>query len=453
MLIFFIIVTLVALFLLVFKYKKLLDKNKAISLENEKLHNKYDCIIDIEKDYNQWINKIETEEKRVKTLQQQYGEKYVIYKNLLSQIDLYNDKLEIIDCGFFEPKFIYQTSEQYKKKLSQIYEKQKELIKSLDAVYFNTDWIVQGSKTKGRQMIEKQAKLALRAFNSQCDSVIKDVKWNNLKKIEARINKIYEDINKLCEPHEILITEEFLDLKMEELQFLFGYEQKKYEEKEEQSRIREQIREEEKVKKELETKEKELAEQERKEKELQALLQEAYNQGKQEEAVKYQEEIAQLNLTIENNKRAISNAQLTKWGRIYVISNIGSFGENVYKIGMTRRDDPMDRINELGDASVPFKFDVHAIIESDNAPELENKLHDIFKKNSVNRINYRKEFFKVPLEEIEKAVNETIGSDIIFTKIAEAREYRETLSILESENNSVKKSEQSANDDMLPVEI
>ena len=203
----------------------------------------------------------------------------------------------------------------------------------------------------------------------------------------------------------------------------------------------------------IQKREKELAEQEQKEKELQALLQQAYNQGKQEEAAKYQEEIAQLNLTIENNKRAISNAQLTKWGRIYVISNIGSFGENVYKIGMTRRDDPMDRINELGDASVPFKFDVHAIIESNNAPELENKLHEIFKKYSVNRINYRKEFFKVPLEEIEKAVNETTVSDIIFTKVAEAREYRETLAILKAENKVSEKSEQKEDTDILPASI
>ena len=360
--------------------------------------------------------------------------------------------MQINNYGLFAPKFDYQTTERYKEHLTQNYQKQKELIKNLKAVEFDTDWIVQGSKTKGKQMIEQQAKLALRAFNAQCDDVIKNVKWNNLKKVEDKINKIYADINKLCEPHEMRICEDFLNLKMDELQLVFGYELKKYEEKEEQRRIKEQMREEEKVKKEIERKEKELAEQERQERELQALLQEAYNQGKQEEATKYQEEIAQLNLTIENNKRAISNAQLTKWGRIYVISNIGSFGENVYKIGMTRRDDPMDRINELGDASVPFKFDVHAIIESDNAPELENKLHDIFKKNSVNRINYRKEFFKVPLEEIEKAVNETTGSDIIFTKVAEAREYRETLSIIESENH-IKISEQITNKDMLPMEI
>ena len=453
MLIAVLIVALLVISFLVYKLRMLVLKNREIASENQDLHNKYDFIADLESDYNKKLKDIDIEEKRIAKLQQQYSEKYQVYSSLLKQIDLYNDDLQIINYGLFQPKFDYQTTGQYKEALTNNYQKQKELIKNLDAVEFDTDWIVQGSRTKGKQMIEQQAKLALRAFNAQCDEFIRAVKWNNLKKTETKINKIYEEINKLCAPHEMRICEEFLDLKMDELQLVFGYELKKYEEKEEQRRIREQMREEEKVKKELEKREQELAEQERKERELQALLQEAYNQGKQEEAAKYQEEIAQLNLTIENNKRAISNAQLTKWGRIYVISNIGSFGENVYKIGMTRRDDPMDRINELGDASVPFKFDVHAIIESDNAPELENKLHEIFKKNSVNRINFRKEFFRIPLEEIEKAVNETTGSDIIFTKAAEAREYRETLAIIQAENNTSNIEEQALNKDMLPLEI
>ena len=435
------------------KNKKLTRNFHEINEENAVLNSKYGSIVNIEQYYEDACKKLNIENEEIEKLKALYAEKYNIYNELLSKINLFKDELISIDNGLFQPIYNYQTSQEYKNKLDDNYNKQKECIKNLGAVHFDTDWVVQGSKTKGKKMIEKQATLALRAFNAQCDAAIKEVNWNNLKKIESRINKIYEDINKLCEPHEMYIDKNFLELKKDELQLVFGYELKKYEEKEEQRRIREQMREEEKVKKEIEKREKELAEQEQKEKELQALLQQAYNQGKQEEAAKYQEEIAQLNLTIENNKRAISNAQLTKWGRIYVISNIGSFGENVYKIGMTRRDDPMDRINELGDASVPFKFDVHAIIESNNAPELENKLHEIFKKYSVNRINYRKEFFKVPLEEIEKAVNETTGSDIIFTKVAEAREYRETLAILKAENKVSEKSEQKEDTDILPASI
>lgn len=131
-------------------------------------------------------------------------------------------------------------------------------------------------------------------------------------------------------------------------------------------------------------------------------------------------------------ERAIAMAQLTKVGHIYVISNIGSFGEEVYKLGMTRRLDPLDRVKELGDASVPFQFDVHAVIYSENAPQLEYELHQKFKDRRLNRINVKKEFFRVTLDEIETFVNQHTGAEIQFTKLAEARDYRETLTLIEN---------------------
>jgi hypothetical protein len=124
-------------------------------------------------------------------------------------------------------------------------------------------------------------------------------------------------------------------------------------------------------------------------------------------------------------------AQLTKVGHIYIISNVGSFGEDVYKIGMTRRLEPLDRVRELGDASVPFQFDVHAIIYSENAPQLEYELHRKFGDRRLNRKNNKKEFFHVTLDEIETFVKQHANAEIEFTRIAEAREYRETLTILE----------------------
>ena len=124
----------------------------------------------------------------------------------------------------------------------------------------------------------------------------------------------------------------------------------------------------------------------------------------------------------------MSMAQQTRRGHVYIISNIGSFGENVYKIGMTRRLDPMDRVRELGDASVPFPFDVHAIIFCEDAPTLEAKLHRALEQKRVNLINPRKEFFNVSLEEIENLVHEN-DATIEFTKLAEARDYRESMAI------------------------
>ncbi|WP_349953628.1 GIY-YIG nuclease family protein, partial [Bacteroides faecis] len=125
----------------------------------------------------------------------------------------------------------------------------------------------------------------------------------------------------------------------------------------------------------------------------------------------------------EANKRA---------GYVYIISNIGSFGENVYKIGMTRRLDPMERVDELGDASVPFKFDVHAMIFSDDAPTLETALHHAFENKKVNMINGRREFFNVTLEEIEEVVKANYDKTVEFVKIPQAEQYRESQKILKS---------------------
>ena len=132
----------------------------------------------------------------------------------------------------------------------------------------------------------------------------------------------------------------------------------------------------------------------------------------------------------EAKERAISRAQETKSGHVYIISNLGSFGENVYKIGMTRRLEPLDRVKELGDASVPFTFDLHAMIFSENAPELENLLHKEFDDRRINKVNYRKEYFKVTLDEIEQVVLNKFEKEVDFIKDIEAQQFRETKSII-----------------------
>ena len=133
--------------------------------------------------------------------------------------------------------------------------------------------------------------------------------------------------------------------------------------------------------------------------------------------------------------RALSMAQQTRRGHVYVISNIGSFGEQVFKVGMTRRLDPLDRVKELGDASVPFEFDVHAMIYSEDAPALEKQLHREFEQKAVNRINPRKEFFRLPLAEIRHAVEQLDSSEVHWTMKAEAAEYRESHSIYNKESS------------------
>lgn len=225
-------------------------------------------------------------------------------------------------------------------------------------------------------------------------------------------------------------------MKLEELWLTHEYQDKKHNEREEQRRIRHQMREEEKAEREIE---KAREEAERAEAGYAKALEKARAEAQRatgEELQTFTERIRSLEAQVEEahqqKERAISRAQLTKSGYVYIISNIGSFGERVYKIGMTRRWEPMDRIKELGDASVPFPFDLHAMVYSDNAPELESALHGFLQERRINLVNMRKEFFNVTLDDIHKFVEDR-GLKVELTKLAKAREYRETLSLRDQE--------------------
>ncbi|RZJ95351.1 MAG: DUF4041 domain-containing protein, partial [Hymenobacter sp.] len=209
-------------------------------------------------------------------------------------------------------------------------------------------------------------------------------------------------------------------------------------ERDEQRRIREQMREEEAAQRELEKAKLEAEREAKRDAEALARARLDYEKAKGPEQQRMLERIAELERRVAEDlekQRAISQAQLTRTGHVYVISNIGSFGEGVYKLGMTRRLVPQDRIDELGDASVPFEFDVHAIIRTSDAPALESALHRTFTDRRVNRINERKEFFRVSLEEIASAVRKHHG-EFELTQLAEAAEYRKTLALQEEEHRS-----------------
>jgi hypothetical protein len=280
----------------------------------------------------------------------------------------------------------------------------------------------------------------LRAFNGECNAAIARVSWNNIGTMEARIKKSYEAINKLGATHKIIITQEYFDLKLQELRLEFELQEKLYQEKEEQRKIREQMREEEKAMREIEKAKKEAEEEEvRNTKALQkARLEIEKARGEELERLTEKIKILEENLkkAQEQKERAISRAELTKSGHVYIISNIGSFGETVFKIGMTRRLEPIDRINELGDASVPFDFDVHGLIYSENAPELEGNLHRKLDTKRINLINRRAEFFNTTIDEIE-AIAKELNLNIQLTKVAEAREYRETISLKKAQSEAI----------------
>jgi len=412
---------------------------------------KYKDITDIEKELLKNQNELTIVQKKVQLLNDEYenrkikisadyDDKQKILNDLLSEISIVEENLENISYGLYKPHYDYQSTQEYKEKLDEIRENLKSTIKEERATFCAIKWSVQGSEAKGRKMVKDASKLMLRAFNGECDAAIAKVNWGNISNMEARINKAFEAINKLGSTNEISITDEYLQLKLQELYLEFELEEQKYREKEEQRRIREQMREEEKALKEIEKIQKEAeADEERYQKALdKARLEMERAQEDEVEALQIKIKELQTNLekAHEQKERAISQAQLTKSGHVYIISNIGSFGEDVFKIGMTRRLEPLDRINELGDASVPFDFDVHGLIYSENAPELENKLHKKLESKRLNLVNYRAEFFKTSIDEIAGIVTE-LGLSIQITKIAEAKEYRETVSILKSKQELV----------------
>lgn len=377
----------------------------------------------------------------IETLKSNYSTALGTYKQLEKQIDLYKETLELNEYGVYQPKYSFDLPEQYQLELGAIYNKQKAMVQKGEAAICTTEWTVGGSVVEGRKMTRQFIKLVLYAFNGECDAMISKVKWNNVNKYIERMRKSFEDINKLGVAQYVHITEDYLQLKLAELSLSYEYEQKKFDEKEEQRRIREQMREEERAQKEFEKAQRDAEEEEKR-------YQKALEKAKKDVGLADPGELDALNEKIkileanlqeaqEKKERALSLAQTTKVGHIYIISNIGSFGEGIYKIGMTRRLDPLDRVKELGDASVPFQFDVHAIIYSDNAPQLEYELHKKFDTKRINRINGRKEFFKATLDEIESFIKEHTNAEIQFTKLAEAKEYRETLNLIQQLGQTV----------------
>ena len=223
-----------------------------------------------------------------------------------------------------------------------------------------------------------------------------------------------------------------LDSRLAELKWACTANALKDKDREEQRQLREKIREEEKALREYERAIKDAAKEEeilsKAMEKAQKQVSEASDAQRAEFEVKLRELEVMLQEAKEKNQRALSMAQQTRAGHVYVISNIGSFGEEVFKIGMTRRLEPHDRVRELSDASVPFAFDVHAMIFSDDAPTLEKKLHGHFLRQQVNKVNPRKEFFKINIDEIRAELT-LLGVETHWTMVADAHEYRETLNI------------------------
>jgi len=348
------------------------------------------------------------------------------------ELIILEDGILLQSFGFYTPKYDFENSEHYKRKLEQIRNQQAAMVSSQKAAYCTQSWSVNNSAKEGERMIKDYVKLILRSFNNECDASIINVKFNNINSIEKKITKAFEILNKLGQRMSIVVSADYLNLKLSELYLCYEYQVKKQEEKEEQRRIREQMKEDAKLQKEIEEIKAKIEKEEKHFNQAMTstneLLQKAKTDAEREllrnELTNIQEKLS----GIEKDKQdVLYREQHTRAGYVYIISNIGSFGENIYKIGVTRRLDPQERVDELGDASVPFYFDVHAMIFSDDAPSLENALHQAFDDRRLNKINLRREFFHVKLEEIEDVVKRNFNKPVEFTKLAQAEQYRRSL--------------------------
>ncbi len=362
----------------------------------------------------------------ISQLRSSYADKKTVFDRLAKEVAIFDEKLAFAELGVYEPHFDYSDSEQYKQAIIETREVQKRMVSNKSAAIAKTEWTVSGSKAKGQTMNNRNVKLALRAFNNECDAAVANVRWNNANAMEKRIVNARQQIDNLNATNDIEITDEYLRQKLVELQLTHEYREKLKAEREERAEMARAAREEQKFIRDMERAEEE-------ENRYQRLLDKAKldaNKATAEKLGAYNEKIQMLEKDLAEAhakfERAQAMAEKTRSGYVYIISNIGSFGDEVVKIGLTRRLDPADRVRELGDASVPFVFDTHAIIYSDDAPALERALHNEFQKTRINAQNFRKEFFRVSIDEVESAVTR-LAPGAPFFKDVEAQEYRETL--------------------------
>lgn len=386
--------------------QNLKEKNKSINIENQKIKREIQELKNLKKDL---ISSIEEGTKEL--------------EHITSYL---NDELFKYDIELTYPFDLVEVdSSQINTYIKKLQMKEKELLNLEEVKIFNVS-------TENKRHQNAQAKQIIRLFNAETSQLINKVNSKNIESMQNKIFKSYEGINNIFETDNVRIPETLLDIKLEMLDLMHKYQVKIEDEKIIRREERARLKEIEQAEKEMEKKLKELDKDIRHHNnEIKKLTMYLNNTDLQVEKELYIEKIRELDQSLKNLNSERENVEDRKdnaqSGFVYIISNIGSFGENVYKIGVTRRLEPMDRINELSSASVPFEFDVHALIFSENAFELKNKLHEYFKKYKVNKVNGRKEFFKVNINEIKDKVLSEHNSTVQFIDEPKAIQYRETL--------------------------
>tara|TARA_R110002124_G_scaffold105215_1_gene255988 strand:+ start:547 stop:1932 length:1386 start_codon:yes stop_codon:yes gene_type:complete len=418
-----------------------------VQSDADRLKARYEPLTNIESEIARLNVQVALKQTEIECLAESYVGKKSIYDRLVAESAVYDGRAAFAELGVYEPHFNYDDSETYKVAIMTVRQEQKDTVAAKNAVFCTTDWRVDGSLAKGKTMTNRGIKLTLRAFNNECEAAIANVRWSNAVAMEKRVVRAFEKISALNESSAIRINPVFLELKLKELRLTHEYREKLKAEREERAELARLAREEARLQRDLERAEEDEARYAR-------LLEQARQEvgsvsGAKLEAFEKQVAMLEQDLAAAHAKteRARAMAEQTRSGFVYIISNIGSFGEGVVKIGLTRRLDPLDRVRELGDASVPFLFDTHAIIYSDDAPALERALHVEFESTRINGQNMRKEFFRAPIDEVEQAVGR-LAPDASFFRDVEAQEFRETMA-----KRQAKLAEEAARESVFPNSI
>lgn len=375
--------------------------------------------------------------KEVISLDTELAQKRNELARLNDEIAVANGILNLQEFGFFERQYGFSDSTKYKDKLDSLRMQQKSMVKNGNAGRIIAPMLLDNSKSKGKAMQNQLIKAALRGFNGEADALLVKVSVVNVDNKIKALRKVFEQLNKMYSRNLIEITYPYLDLKIEELRLAAEYELQKQEEKELLREQREKEREDKKLQAEIKAKRKQLEKDRDHFKNMVAKVTELLKEAKNDEVdefrrqlTEYQDKLSELEEIEEDIDYREGHATA---GYVYVISNIGSFGEDVYKIGVTRRLEPLERIRELSSASVPFQFDVHALIFSEEAFALETELHNQLSQYKVNKVNGRKEYFKVPFAIIKEILDTHKELTVELIENAEAFEYRQTKAIEEQQ--------------------
>lgn len=331
-------------------------------------------------------------------------------------------RLQMQDVGLYEYHHPAETSVKLRVELDRVQSKIKETVRSKTAIHAATNFFFNDSAAQGRKFVNEMSRIMLRAYNAEAENCVKTVKAGNLLTAIGRLAKAKEQIEKQGQMISLRVSDDYHYLRVQELELAADFQMRLQEEKEAERERKAELREQRKAEQELraerERLEKQLAKEQAHYMNVKAMLE---DRGDIDAIRRIEERLADVQRAIDDVDYRTANIRA---GFVYVISNLGSFGPNMVKIGLTRRLEPLDRVRELGDASVPFRFDIHALFFCDDAVTVETKLHQAFAEKRVNRVNLRREFFRATPDEVLAVLKSTVGEVVQFKSEPDAEEYR-----------------------------